>query len=73
MQELMAASTGVYLAPLRLLALEGYEILAEGGMAAAMLTGEGTLGEPGSASHIASTIEMLHIQRPVDAAVIDEV
>jgi ATP-dependent RNA helicase SUPV3L1/SUV3 len=73
MQDLMAADTGVYLAPLRLLALEGYEILVEGGMAAAMLTGEETLGEPGSASHTASTIEMLHTRRPVDAAVIDEV
>ena len=73
MQELMAADTGVYLAPLRLLALEGYEILADGGMAAAMLTGEETLGEPATASHIASTIEMLHTRRPVDAAVIDEV
>ena len=59
MQELMAADAGVYLAPLRLLALEGYEILADGGMAAAMLTGEETLGEPGEASHVASTIEML--------------
>jgi ATP-dependent RNA helicase SUPV3L1/SUV3 len=73
MQELMAADTGVYLAPLRLLALEGYEILLDGGMAAAMLTGEETLGEPGGASHVASTIEMLHTRRPVDAAVIDEV
>ena len=73
MQELMTADTGVYLAPLRLLALEGYEILADGGMASAMLTGEEVLGDPGAATHVASTIEMLRTHRPVDAAVIDEV
>lgn len=73
MQELMAARTGTYLAPLRLLALEGYEILQEGGMAAAMLTGEETLGDPDTATHLASTIEMLSTRRVVDAAVIDEV
>jgi ATP-dependent RNA helicase SUPV3L1/SUV3 len=73
MQELMAAETGTYLAPLRLLALEGYEILQEGGMAAAMLTGEETLGDPDAATHVASTIEMLSTRRVVDAAVVDEV
>ncbi len=73
MRELAAAGTGVYLAPLRLLALEGYEILADAGVPAAMLTGEETLGEPGEASHVASTIEMLRARRPVDAAVVDEV
>jgi ATP-dependent RNA helicase SUPV3L1/SUV3 len=73
MRELTAAGTGAYLAPLRLLALEGYEILADRGVAAAMLTGEETLGDPAAASHVASTVEMLRTRRPVDAAVIDEV
>ncbi|MEK0082325.1 helicase-related protein [Benzoatithermus flavus] len=73
MQALMTARTGVYLAPLRLLALEGYEILQEGGMKAAMLTGEETLGDLDAATHVASTIEMLSTRRVVDAAVIDEV
>ncbi len=73
MQELIAAASGVYLAPLRLLALEGYEILRAGGTAAAMLTGEEAIGEPDAASHVASTIEMLRPRRVVDAAVVDEV
>ncbi|MDO9441815.1 MAG: helicase, partial [Beijerinckiaceae bacterium] len=45
LQLLAAAPTGTYLAPLRLLALENYEGLAERGLKAGMVTGEEILGE----------------------------
>ena len=72
MQELKLAPTGVYLAPLRLLALEGREILDSLGVAAGMLTGE-ERDVPEGATHLSQTIETAAIDRPVDTAVIDEV
>ena len=72
MEALAQAATGVYLAPLRLLALENYERLAERGVAVSLVTGEERRITPG-ATHIASTIEMLDTSRPVEVAVIDEI
>jgi ATP-dependent RNA helicase SUPV3L1/SUV3 len=72
MQELKLAPTGVYLAPLRLLALEGREILESLGVAAGMLTGE-ERDVPEGTTHLSQTIETAAIDRPVDTAVIDEV
>jgi len=72
MEALAQAATGVYLAPLRLLALENYERLAERGVAVSLVTGEERRITPG-ATHVASTIEMLDTARPVDVAVIDEI
>ncbi|HTJ26653.1 MAG TPA: helicase-related protein [Candidatus Limnocylindria bacterium] len=70
--ELLAqARSGVYLAPLRLLALEVYERLRELGVAASLVTGEERVIEPG-AEHVSSTVEMVDLQRPVEVAVIDE-
>lgn len=40
MQALVEASTGIYLAPLRLMALEGFDRLCAQGKAAALITGE---------------------------------
>jgi len=72
MQHLKRADTGYYLAPLRLLALEGYENLKEDGVEVSLITGEEQQENP-SASHISSTIEMLNFHTSVEVAVIDEV
>lgn len=70
-QALKAASCGVYLGPLRLLALEMYDKLNRDGIPCDLLTGEESVREPG-ASHTASTIELADYSRTYDVAVIDE-
>lgn len=72
MQALQNADTGYYLAPLRLLALEGYESLKGQGIHASLITGEEQLLDE-EATHISSTIEMLNFEVDVDVCVIDEV
>jgi ATP-dependent RNA helicase SUPV3L1/SUV3 len=72
MQKLQDADTGYYLAPLRLLALEGYEGLKEQGIDASLITGEEQILDD-DATHISSTIEMLNFDVDVDVCVIDEV
>lgn len=72
MQELKLARTGAYLAPLRLLALEGREILDSLGVVAGMLTGE-ERDVPEGATHLSQTIETAALDRPLDTVVIDEV
>ena len=71
-EALKAAGSGVYLAPLRLLALEVMDRLNAEGTPATLLTGEEEIAVPG-ARIISSTIEMLDTERPVDVAVIDEI
>ncbi|MCI4407021.1 MAG: helicase [Sulfuricurvum sp.] len=71
-EHLKKAGTGYYLAPLRLLALEGYETLREQGVSASLITGEEQLLDE-DATHISSTIEMLSFESEVDVCVIDEV
>ena len=72
MQKLENADTGYYLAPLRLLALEGYETLRNKGIDASLITGEEQILDE-DATHISSTIEMLNFEVDVDVCVIDEV
>jgi ATP-dependent RNA helicase SUPV3L1/SUV3 len=72
MKALERADTGYYLAPLRLLALEGYEELKKAGVASSLITGEEQLLDE-DATHISSTIEMLNFETDVDVCVIDEV
>ena len=72
MQKLKASGTGYYLAPLRLLALEGYENLRDDGINASLITGEEQILDD-DASHISSTIEMVNFDVDVDVCVIDEV
>ena len=72
MQKLQDADTGYYLAPLRLLALEGYETLKAKGIEASLITGEEQIVND-EATHISSTIEMLNFEVDVDVCVIDEV
>ncbi len=72
MKALEKADTGYYLAPLRLLALEGYESLKKDGVASSLITGEEQLIND-DATHISSTIEMLNFETDVDVCIIDEV
>ncbi|MCU0987501.1 MAG: hypothetical protein MUC89_21645 [Acetobacteraceae bacterium] len=69
---LAAAPRGAYLAPLRLLAWEGTERLAERGIAASLMTGEERRIVPG-ANHLCATVEMADMTTPVDVAVVDEI
>ncbi|MEO5511252.1 MAG: hypothetical protein ABIV28_04390, partial [Longimicrobiales bacterium] len=72
LNDLVAAGSGAYLAPLRLLALEGQTEIEKRGKVASYLTGEERDIREG-APFIASTIEMLNPNAEVEAVVIDEV
>ncbi len=71
MKELMEAESGIYLAPLRLLAYEQYEKMNSEGCPCSMITGEERILMPGS-FHQSSTIEMMSLKEEWDMAVIDE-
>ncbi len=70
-QRLIRAGTGVYLAPLRLLALEAQETLLDYGVNCSLSTGEEQdIRE--SDTHLAATAEKLPLERHYDVAVVDE-
>ena len=69
---LMAAKSGVYLAPLRLLAMEVRDKLMAAGVPCNLITGEERELVEG-AQHTASTIEMMNPTKLVDVAIIDEI
>ena len=69
---LMAAKSGIYLAPLRLLAMEVRDKLTAAGVPCNLITGEERELVEG-AQHTASTIEMMNPSKMVDVAVIDEI
>lgn len=69
---LKRGNKGIYLAPLRLLALENYETLNQGHVKCHLLTGEEEIIVDG-ATHISCTIEKLDLNQIYDTAVIDEV
>lgn len=71
LERLKVAKNGVYLGPLRLLALEVYEKMQEYGTPCTMLTGQECIEDPDSRV-VSSTIEMLNIDQVYDIAVIDE-
>lgn len=71
LQRLRQAYRGIYLGPLRLLALEVYERMMASGIPCSMITGEETIRTPGSFVQ-ASTVEILDIRELYDIAVIDE-
>lgn len=71
LEEFRKAEKGVYLAPLRLLALEVYENTVEHGIPCNMVTGEEEILTK-EATHTSQTIEMASLQAPYDVAVIDE-
>jgi len=72
LETLRQAASGVYLAPLRLLAMEVRDRLMQAGVPCNLVTGEERVMVPG-ARHTASTIEMLRPDMAVDVAVIDEI
>lgn len=72
LEVLKSASTGYYLAPLRLLALEGYENLKKEGVHVSLITGEEEIIDEES-THISSTIEMMNAGVDVDVCIIDEI
>lgn len=69
---LMVASSGIYLAPLRLLAMEVRDRLLAANVPCNLITGEERVIIPG-AKHTASTIEMMNPNKIVDIAIIDEI
>lgn len=71
LEALKEADTGIYLAPLRLLAYEKYEELNEAGVYCSLKTGEEEITVPGATIR-SSTIEILDFTRHYDVAVIDE-
>ncbi len=71
LERLKGAKNGIYLGPLRLLALEIYEKMKEYQTPCTMLTGQECIEEKDSRV-ISSTIEMLDLDSYYDIAVIDE-
>lgn len=71
LERLKKSSCGVYLGPLRLLALEVYERMNEMGVPCTMRTGQECIEEENSRV-TASTIEMADFDENYDIAVIDE-
>ena len=70
-ERLAQAHDGAYLAPLRLLALEGRDRLVGRGVPCSLLTGEENVPVADSRV-VSSTIEMVGTNKPIDVAVIDE-
>ena len=66
------AASGVYLAPLRLLAMEIRDRLVAAGVPCNLITGEERVLMDG-AKHTASTIEMMNPGKQVEVAIIDEI
>lgn len=66
------AKSGVYLAPLRLLAMEIRDRLVAAGVPCNLITGEERVLMDG-AQHTASTIEMMNPSKIVEVAIIDEI
>ncbi|WP_075983476.1 helicase-related protein [Bacillus massilinigeriensis] len=71
LERMKQANSGLYLAPLRLLALEVYDKLNNEGIPCSLKTGEEEKMIP-DATHIACTVEMFHEKDDYDCVVIDE-
>ena len=71
-QRLKKSSKGIYLSPLRILALENYERLNKEGVKCNLITGEEEIIIEGAA-HISCTIEKLNINEEYEIAIIDEI
>lgn len=72
LERLKKAKKGVYLSPLRILALENFEKLNKEGVLCDLLTGEEEVINIGS-THVSCTIEKVDIKEYYDIAVIDEI
>ncbi|MDE6663063.1 MAG: helicase [Lachnospiraceae bacterium] len=71
LQRLKQAYQGIYLGPLRLLALEVYDKMTDAGIPCSMITGEEKIITPGAFCQ-ASTVEVMDLKEIYDIAVIDE-
>lgn len=71
LQALMAADSGAYLGPLRLLAYEQFDRMNRAGCPCTLRTGE-ELIEVAGARHVSSTVEMADFHRPIEVAIVDE-
>ncbi|WP_223590862.1 DEAD/DEAH box helicase [Neobacillus bataviensis] len=71
LEKMKEANSGLYLAPLRLLALEVYDKLNAEGTPCSLKTGEEEKIHP-NASHISCTVEMFHEKEFYEVVVIDE-
>lgn len=71
-ERLKTAQNGIYLAPLRILALENFEKLNNEGINCDLLTGEEQILKIGS-THVSCTVEMVDLKKYYDIAVIDEI
>ncbi|MGO5075515.1 helicase-related protein [Clostridium sporogenes] len=72
MERLKKSKKGIYLSPLRILALENFEKLNKEGVVCDLITGEEEIKKKGS-KHICCTIEKLDINEEYDVAIIDEI
>ncbi|SFC52065.1 helicase-related protein [Clostridium uliginosum] len=71
-ERLKTAKKGVYLSPLRILALENFEKLNKEGIVCDLSTGEEEILNLG-ATHVSCTIEKVNLKERYDIAVIDEI
>ena len=71
-QRLKSCKKGVYLSPLRILALENFERLNNEGIVCNLQTGEEEILKEG-ATHVSCTIEKLNLKDQYEVAVIDEI
>ncbi|MEH7277050.1 DEAD/DEAH box helicase, partial [Neobacillus vireti] len=71
LEQMKKANSGLYLAPLRLLALEVYDKLNAEGTPCSLKTGEEEKIVPG-ANHFSCTVEMFHEKENYEVVVIDE-
>jgi len=72
MESLKGSIKGIYLSPLRILALENFEKLNKEGVKCNLATGEEEIKVEG-ATHISCTIEKLNINEEYDVGIIDEI
>ena len=72
LERLKTAKKGVYLSPLRILALENFEKLNKEGVVCDLSTGEEEIINIG-ATHTSCTIEKVNLKEHYDIAVIDEI
>lgn len=71
-ERLKTAKKGVYLSPLRILALENYDKLNNEGIVCDLMTGEEEIIK-GNSTHVSCTIEKVNLKQSYDIAVIDEI
>ncbi len=71
LRAVMAAPSGIYLAPLRLLAMENHERINENGVPCSLMTGEEEILTEG-ARHISATVEKADLHNFYDVGCIDE-